>query len=77
MVLVSCGLPAGTESLQYFPSKLSGFDMYVNRYLNWCADDVMCIHTHNKHRTPVKVLIHMHAAAYQPGEEVLEAFGAF
>ena len=77
MVLVWCGLPAGTERLQYFPSKLSGFDMYVNRYRNWCADVVMRVHTHNKHRTPVQELIHMHAAAYPLGEAMLEALGAF
>ena len=51
--------------------------MYVNRYRNWCADVVMRVYTHNKHRTPVQELIHMHAAAYPLGEAMLEALGAF
>ena len=77
MVLVWNGLPAATERRAYCPSNLSGFDMYVNRYRNWCADVVINVHTHNKHRTAVQEIIHMHAAAYPHGEARLEALSAF
>ena len=77
MVLVWCGLPAATEKRAYCPSNLSGFDMYVNRNRNWCADVVINVHTHNAHRAAVQEIIHMHAAAYPPGEARLEALCAF
>ena len=77
MVLVWCGLPAATEKRGYCPSNLSGFDMYVNRNRNWCADVVINVHTHNAHRAAVQEIIHMHAAAYPPGEARLEALCAF
>ena len=77
MVLVWNGLPAATERRAYCPSTLSGFDIYVNRYRNSCAEVVINVHTHNKHRAAVQEMIHMHAAAYPPGEARLEALSAF